>query len=52
MPNRAFAMFEKYQIPIVKNYERSYVGEFTEFTALGAQLLDIFDEISRASIFE
>lgn len=52
MPNKAFAFFEKYHIPIVKNYHNSYVGEFTVFPQLGSKLIEIFDEISKASIFE
>ncbi len=34
-PNRAFNFFEKHHIPIVKNYEKSYIGSFTDFPALG-----------------
>ena len=51
-PADAFRLFEQYHIPIVKNYERSYVGAFTEFAALGAKLIEVFQEVSTASIFE
>lgn len=39
MPNKAFAFFEKYHIPIVKNYHNSYVGEFTVFREVGIKLI-------------
>lgn len=34
-PPQAFALLEQYHLPIVKNHEKSYFGEFTVFTDFG-----------------
>ncbi len=41
-PNRAFNFFEKHHIPIVKNYQKSYIGAVTEFKELGNKLLEVY----------
>ena len=51
-PPEAYNFFERYRLPIVKGHDRSYIGAFTEFREVGAKLIEVFREVSTASIFE
>jgi hypothetical protein len=51
-PPQAFAFLEKHHLPIVKNYEKSYFGNFISFTEFGEALLKLFNDVSTSSIFE
>jgi hypothetical protein len=51
-PMAAFEFLQKHRLPIVKNHEKSYFGNFTSFTELGEALLKLFNEVATSSIFE
>ena len=51
-PPDAFALLGKHRLPIVKNHEKSYFGNFTVFTEFGQALLKLFNEVATSSIFE
>ena len=42
----------KHKLPIVKNHEQSYFGNFTSFTVFGEALMKLFNEVATSSIFE
>ena len=51
-PPTAFEFLVKHKLPIVKNHEQSYFGNFTSFTVFGEALMKLFNEVATSSIFE
>ena len=50
-PGQAFNFFERHGIPIVKNYQKSYMGKYTSMVELGAALTKVYRDVAVSSIF-
>jgi hypothetical protein len=51
-PPEAFRVLQKHKLPIVKNYENSFYGKYTDYKELGQNLMQLFNTVATSSIFQ